>query len=78
MPDYVFYNWVGSSCRYLYPELFKTKKIRGVYLQASETGVLILVMDPPMLDAWFRLLYETNMNKDMDGQLERVMIVMSK
>ena len=34
------------------------RKINQRWIQLVEIGVLILVMNPPILDVWFRLLQE--------------------
>ena len=36
------------------------RKINQRWIQVVEIGVLILVMNPPILDVWFRLLQERN------------------
>ena len=36
------------------------RKINQRWIQLVEIGVLILVMNPPILDVWFRLLQERN------------------
>ena len=57
VPGYAYYDWVGGSCTYIRNDL-RRKIPNQRWIQLVEIGVRILVMNPSILDAWFRLLQE--------------------
>ena len=49
------------------------RKINQRWIQLVEIGVLILVMNPPILDVWFRLLQKRNEQDVYDDTVSKLL-----